>query len=98
MKHRPGVLLENQTPWREQNSLPTALKQSYAKACFQIPRLLRNTRWRNPEPISCAAEASCFGNRQKIAKMTNVQRLGHGKKNIVRRACQMQSRASAEPY
>jgi hypothetical protein len=46
---------------------------------------------RNSEPISCAAEASCFRNRQKVAKMTNVQRLRHANKNIVRRAREMQS-------
>src|SRR5215472_4148982 len=91
MKQRPGVLLKNEAPWSKQNAFATALKERYAKTCFQIPNLLRNTRLRNSEPVSGAAKASRFGDRKKIAEMTNVQRLRHGKRNIVRRACQMQS-------
>src|SRR5215472_3098873 len=91
MKERPGVLLKNETLRSKQNALAPALKKRYAKTCFQIPHLLRNTRLRNSEPVSRAAKASRFGDRKKIAEMTNVQRLRHGKRNIVRRACQMQS-------
>src|SRR5262249_925047 len=88
---RPGVLLKNETPRSKQNALATALKKRYAKTCFQIPHLLRNTRLRNSEPVSRAAKASRFGDREKIAEMADVQRLRHGRKNIVRRGWQMQS-------
>src|SRR6266436_8772116 len=80
MKDRPSVLLKSQTPWSKQNPLPTSLKQSHAKTRFQIPHLLRNTRLRNSEPVSRAAKASRFGDREKIAKVTNIQRLRHGKR------------------
>jgi hypothetical protein len=93
MKERPGVLLKNQTPWSEQNPFPASLEQRHAKARFQIPHLLRNTRLRNSEPVSRAAEASCLGDREKIPEMANVQRFRHGKRNIVRRICKMQSGA-----
>jgi hypothetical protein len=72
MKDRPGVLLENQTPWRKQNPLPTPLKKGHAKVRFQIPHLLRNTRLRNSEPVSRAAKAPRLGDREKIPEMANV--------------------------
>src|SRR6266481_7763925 len=93
MKERPGVLLKNQTPWSKQNPLSSALKQRHAKTGFQIPHLLRNTRLGNAEPVRRPAKASRFGNREKIAEVANVQRLRHEEKNIVRPACQMQSRS-----
>ncbi len=74
------MLLENQTPRGKQNPLPAALKQRHAKTCFQIPHLLRDARLRNSEPVGCAAKASRFGNCEKIAKVTNIQRLRHGKR------------------
>src|SRR2546429_8052452 len=80
MKERPGMLLENQTPRGKQNPLPAALNQRHAKTCFQIPHLLRDARLRNSEPVGCAAKASRFGNCEKIAKVTNIQRLRHGKR------------------
>src|SRR5438270_10743049 len=80
MKERQGMLLENQTPRRKQNPLPAALKQRHAKTCFQIPHLLRDARLRNSEPVSRAAKASSFGDREKIAKVTNIQRLRQGKR------------------
>jgi len=55
--------------------------------------LLRNTRLRNSEPVSRAAKASRFGNREKIPEVANVQWLRHGKRNIVRRTWEMQSGA-----
>jgi hypothetical protein len=93
MKKCPSVLLKNQTSWSEQNPFPTALEQRDAKTRFQIPHLLRNTRLRNPEPVSRAAKASRFGNREKIPEVANVQWLRHGKRNIVRRTWEMQSGA-----
>jgi hypothetical protein len=93
MKECPGVLLKNQTAWSEQNPFPTALEQRDAKARFQIPHLLRNTRLRNSEPVSRAAKASRFGNREKIPEVANVERLQHGRRNIVRRTWEMQSGA-----
>src|SRR5438270_13560884 len=80
MKERQGMLLENQTPRRKQNPLPAALKQRHAKTCFQIPHLLRDAWLRNSEPVSRAAKASRFGDREKIAEVANVQRLRHGKR------------------
>src|SRR5207302_7940600 len=80
MNERPGMLLENQTPRGKQNPLPAALKQRHAKTCFQIPHLLRDARLRNSEPVGSAAKASRFGDREKIAKVTNIQRLRHGKR------------------
>ena len=85
MKDRPGVLLKNQTAWSKQNPFSTALEQRDAKTRFQIPHLLRNTRLRNSEPVSGAAKASRFGNREKIAEVANVQWLRHRRRNIVRR-------------
>src|SRR5215211_9011904 len=79
MEYRPGVLLKNQTAWSEQDPFATALEQRDAKTRFQIPHLLRNTRLRNSEPVSRAAEASRFGNREKIPEVTNVQWLRHKK-------------------
>jgi hypothetical protein len=93
MKERPGVLLKNQTAWSEQNPFPTALEQRHAKAGFQIPHLLRNTRLGNSEPVSRAAKASRLGDREKIPEMANIQRLRHARSNIVRRTCEMQSGA-----
>src|SRR5437016_13081603 len=93
MKERPGMLLENQTPLGKQNPLPAALKQRHPKTRFQISHLLRNTRLRNSEPVSRAAEASRFGNCEKIAKVTNIQRLRHRRRNLARRACEMQPRS-----
>jgi hypothetical protein len=93
MKERPGVLLKNQTPWSKENPFPATLKKRHAKTRFQIPHLLRNTRLRNSQPVSRAAEASRLSDREKIAEVADVQRLRHGKKNIVRRDCQMQSGA-----
>src|SRR5438105_15847435 len=90
MKERPGMLLENQTPRGKQNPLPAALKQRHPKTRFQISHLLRDARLRNSEPAGCAAKASRFGNCEKIAKVTNIQRLRHRRRNIVRRACEMQ--------
>ena len=84
MKERPGVLLEDQTPRGKQNPLSTSLKQRHAKAGFQVPHLLRNTRLGNSEPVSRAAKASRFGNREKIAEVANVQKLRHGRENIGR--------------
>ena len=84
MKKRPGVLLKNQTAWSKQNPLPSTLKQRHAKTRFQIPHLLRNTRLRNSQTISRAAKASRLGDREKIAEVANVQRLRHGKRNILR--------------
>src|SRR6184192_2676146 len=95
MKERPGVLLKNQTAWSKQNPLPSTLKQRHAKTRFQIPHLLRNTRLRNSQTISRAAKASRMGHSPpplfsrgrrggKIAEVANVQRLRHGKRNILR--------------
>src|SRR6476646_7168506 len=75
MKECPGVLLKNQTPRGKQNPLPTSLKQRHTKTRFQIPHLLRNTRLRNSEPVSRAAKAPRFRDREKIAEVANVQRL-----------------------
>ena len=93
MKERSGVLLKNQTSRGKQNPLPTALKQGHSETGFQVPHLLRNTRLRNSEPVSGAAKASRFGDREKIAEVANVQRLRHGRENIVRLTRQMQSGA-----
>jgi hypothetical protein len=93
MKDGPGVLLKNQTSRSEQDPFAATLKQRDAKTDLQIPHLLRNTRLRNSEPVSRAAKASRLGNREKIPKMANVHWLRHGKRNIVRRSCEMQSRA-----
>jgi hypothetical protein len=93
MKERPRMLLKNQTAWSKQNPFPTALEQRHAKTRFQIPHLLRNTRLRNSEPVSRAAEASCLGNREKIPEMANIQRFRHARRNIVRRIYKMQSGA-----
>ena len=78
------MLLENQTPRGKQNPLPAALKQRHPKTRFQISHLLRNTRLRNSQTISRAAKASRLGDREKIAEVANVQRLRHGKRNILR--------------
>src|SRR6266404_1573331 len=78
MEDCPGVLLKNQTSWSEQNPSATALEQSDAKTRFQIPHLLRTTRLRNSEPVSRAAKASRFGDREKIPEVANVQWLRHG--------------------
>jgi hypothetical protein len=93
MKKRPGVLLKNQTSGSKQNPFPTALEQRHAKTRFQISHLLRNTRLRNSEPVSRPAKASRLGDREKIPEMANVQRFRHGRRNIVRRTCEMQSGA-----
>src|SRR5439155_10457900 len=93
MKERTGVLLKNQTSWSEQDPFPTALEQRDAKTRFQVPHLLRNTRLRNSEPVSRAAKASRFGNREKIPEVANVQWLRHRRRNIVRRTWEMQSGA-----
>jgi hypothetical protein len=79
MKERSGVLLKNQTSWSEQNPFPPALEQRHAKTRFQIPHLLRNTGLRNSEPVSRAAKASCFGDREKIAEVADVQWLRHAR-------------------
>jgi hypothetical protein len=87
------VLLKNQTSRGKQNPFSTPLKKGHAKTCFQVPHLLRNTRLRNSQPISRPAEAPRLGHREKIAEVADIQRLRHGKKNIVRRTWQMQSGA-----
>src|SRR6478672_6680265 len=79
MKQRPSVLLKNQTSWSEQNPFPTALEQRDTKSRFQIPHLLGNTRLRNSEPVSRAAKASRFGNREQIPEVANVKWLRHGR-------------------
>src|SRR5437763_16616343 len=93
MKDRAGVLLKNQTSRRKQNPLATTLKQRHAKIRLQTSHLLRNTRLGNSEPVSRTAKAPSFGHREKIAQVADIQRLLHGKRNIVRQASQMQSRA-----
>jgi hypothetical protein len=80
MQDRPRVLLENLTPRRKQNPFPTPLKESHPKIHFQIPHLLRNTRLRNSEPVSRSAEASCLGDRKKVAETANVQGFRHVEK------------------
>src|SRR5215467_13726485 len=93
VKERPSVLLENQTSRSKQNPFSTALEQRHAKTGFQILHLLRNTRLRNSKPISRAAKTSRFSHREEIPEMANIQWLRHGRGNIVRRTCQMQSGA-----
>src|SRR5438874_12101236 len=78
MKDRAGMLLKNQTSRRKQNPLSTALKQRHPKIRLQISHLLRNTRLRNSEPVSCTAKASSFGDCKKIAQVADIQRLRHG--------------------
>ena len=87
------MLLKNQTLRRKKNPLATTLKQRHSKIRLQISHLLRNTRLGNSESVSRTAKASSFCDCEKIAQVADIQRLLHGKRNIVRRASQMQSRA-----
>src|SRR5947208_5059527 len=93
MKVLADVLLKIQTPRGKQNPLSSALKQRHAKTRLQISHLLRNTRLGNSESVSRTAKASSFGDCEKITQVADIQRLLHGKRNIVRRAGQMQSGA-----
>src|SRR4029450_13275907 len=89
MKDRAGVLLKNQTSRGKQNPLSSALKQRHAKTCLQISHLLRNTRLGNSEAIGRPAEASSFGDCEKVTQVADFQRLLHGKRKIDRRCGQM---------
>jgi hypothetical protein len=93
MKYRAGVLLKNQTSGRKQNPLSTALKQRHAKTRLQISHLLRNTRLRNSQPVSRTAKVASFSDCKKVAQVSDIQRLLHWKRNIVRRDAKMQSGA-----
>src|SRR5438477_11850030 len=92
-KELPGMRLVNQTLRRKQSTLAAALELRHSKIPLQISHLLRNTRLGNSEPVSRTAKASSFGDCEKIAQVADIQRLLHGKRNIVRRSGQMQSGA-----
>jgi len=72
MKNRAGMFLKNETPWSQQNSLPTALKQRYAKTRFQISHLLLNTWLRDSKAVSRPADFTGFADPEKIAEVADV--------------------------
>src|SRR4029453_3105185 len=80
MKDRAGVLLKNQTSRGKQNPLSPALKQRHAKTRLQISHLLRNARLGNSEAIGRPAEASSFGDCEKITQGADNQELDSGER------------------